>query len=392
MLTINVNGLTLCHKGSDGISHNTLPDVCKTPPFGVPIPYENEAYSADLIKGTISVFADGGNMIANVGSQFARSVFDEPGCMGGVISGTNRAEAEWISHSFDVFFEKKPACRLTDKMFMNHRNTVNMAGEWQKDLPPGGEDKICDAICKCRSRISALKAKGMKGLESFLGKVLLSDLGIHVDETAEDYISNIDDHAESLASEMNGSHLRQACFAGEFAWGNPNYGPTPKDPRYLVEVPYNIWSKSVYLSEGTPPRYPQRRTYPGGPLAPMSKMKAVNRASQIGGGKIVIWDLVVLKNPAYPADWDNVSKILEIKFDDDKLTKNQTLAINNTMGDKVFVVDEEDCKCDDRDREDKERAMKRLQNLINEINKSMRHFWYPGIPKGPGQKPDEVLL
>lgn len=108
----------------------------KRPPLAIPIPYENEAYSADLIKGTVSVFADGGNMIANMGSQFARSVFDEPGSMGGVISGTNRAEASWISHSFDVFFEGKPACRLTDKMFMNHGNTVNMAGLMQAPLPP----------------------------------------------------------------------------------------------------------------------------------------------------------------------------------------------------------------------------------------------------------------
>jgi len=136
MLTINVNGLTLCHKGSGGVSHNTLPNVCNTSPDGAPVPFENEAYSADLIKGTTSVSADGGNMIATMGSQFARSVFDEPGNMGGVRSGTNGAEAEWLSHSFDVFFEKKPACRLTDKMFMNHRNTVNMAGLMQMYLPP----------------------------------------------------------------------------------------------------------------------------------------------------------------------------------------------------------------------------------------------------------------
>ncbi|HCL5282478.1 TPA: DUF4150 domain-containing protein [Salmonella enterica] len=136
MVTININGLTLCHKGSDGVSHNTLPDVCKTPPFGVPVAYENEAYSADLVKGTVSVSADGGNMIANMGSQFARSVLDEAGSMGGVNSGTNKAETEWISHSFDVFFEGKPACRLTDKLFMNHGNTVNMAGLMQGYLPP----------------------------------------------------------------------------------------------------------------------------------------------------------------------------------------------------------------------------------------------------------------
>lgn len=140
MITININGLTLCHKGSGGITHNTLPDVCKTPPYAIPVPYENEAYSADLTNGTSSVFADGGNMIANFGSMFARSVYDESGSMGGVKSGTNRAEADWISHSFDVFFEGKPACRLTDKMFMNHRNTVNMAGLVQDPLPQLAEE------------------------------------------------------------------------------------------------------------------------------------------------------------------------------------------------------------------------------------------------------------
>lgn len=147
-LTINVNGLTLCHKGSGGVVHNTLPDVCKTPALGLPIPYENEAYSTDLTNGTSSVFADGGNMIANYGSQFARSVFDEPGSIGGIISGTNRAEADWISHSFDVFFEKKPACRLTDKMFMNHHNTVCLAGLIQKFLDEGDIEKFKNQICE----------------------------------------------------------------------------------------------------------------------------------------------------------------------------------------------------------------------------------------------------
>lgn len=140
MITVNINGLSLCHKGSGGISHNTLPDVCKTPGEGIPVPYENEAYSSDLVKGTVSVFSDGGNMIANFGSQFARSVFDEPGSMGGMVSGTNKAETDWISYSFDVFVEKKPACRLTDKLFMNHRNTMNMAGLKQEKLREPNEN------------------------------------------------------------------------------------------------------------------------------------------------------------------------------------------------------------------------------------------------------------
>lgn len=151
-ITININGLSLCHRGSGGVSHNTLPDVCKTPDKGIPLPYQNEAYSRDLIKGTVSVFADGGNSIAKDGSQFSKSVFDEGGSMGGITSGTHLAETDWITHSFDVFFEGKPACRLTDKLFMNHRNTVNMAGLKQRDLPEPDQDffdEICQMACDC---------------------------------------------------------------------------------------------------------------------------------------------------------------------------------------------------------------------------------------------------
>lgn len=145
-ITINVNGLTLCHRGSGGVSDNTLPDVCKTPGNGVPVPYQNEAHSRDLVKGTTSVFADGGNMVANYGSQFSKSIFDEAGSMGGVVSGTHLAETDWITHSFDVKFEGKAACRLTDKLFMNHRNTVNMAGLQQRDLPQDEQD-LLDELC-----------------------------------------------------------------------------------------------------------------------------------------------------------------------------------------------------------------------------------------------------
>ncbi len=65
MTTININGLTLCHKGSDGISTATLPDVCKTPSPGgpVPVPYSNVARSSDLAKGTTTVQADGGKYV-----------------------------------------------------------------------------------------------------------------------------------------------------------------------------------------------------------------------------------------------------------------------------------------------------------------------------------------
>lgn len=97
----------------------------------MPIPYPNIAMSSDLTKGTTTVKADGGNMCANYGSEFSKSTGDEAGSVGGVASSTFIKEAAWITFSFDVKLEGKAACRLTDKMFHNHRNTVNMAGEIQ---------------------------------------------------------------------------------------------------------------------------------------------------------------------------------------------------------------------------------------------------------------------
>jgi len=150
-VTINVNGLSLCHKGSGGVTTTTVPDVCKSP--SVPVPYTNIAFSSDLIDGTTTIFADGGNMCANYGSQFFKSIGDEPGVGGGVISSTFMKEATWITYSFDVKMEGKGTCRLTDKMFQNHMNAVDMAGLLQQflDGPKGPAD-----CAKLLARIVAL--------------------------------------------------------------------------------------------------------------------------------------------------------------------------------------------------------------------------------------------
>ena len=125
-VTINVNNLSLCHKGSGGISMATIPDVCKTPSPGgpVPIPYPNIALAANLAKGTTTVKADGGNMCANYGSEFSSSIGDEAGRLGGVVSGTVSKEATWITYSFDVKLEGKNGCRLGDPLFHNKKNAM----------------------------------------------------------------------------------------------------------------------------------------------------------------------------------------------------------------------------------------------------------------------------
>lgn len=134
-VTIKVNGMfnSLVHKGSGGMAISTPPDVCKTPSPGgpVPIPYVIISRSGDLKKGTKTVKVDGKKMAANKGSEFSRCMGDEPGTAKGLISQTNMKEATWILYSFDVKLEGKNACRLMDKMFMNHKNTASLCGEIQ---------------------------------------------------------------------------------------------------------------------------------------------------------------------------------------------------------------------------------------------------------------------
>lgn len=129
-VTISVNNLSLCHKGSNGVSTATLPDVCKTPSPGgpVPLPYPNVSMSSDLADGTTTVKADSGNVIAIKGSTFSRSTGDEPGTIGGLKSSVNMKESKWILYSFDVKIEGTNACRLTDKKTQNAENTVDAMG------------------------------------------------------------------------------------------------------------------------------------------------------------------------------------------------------------------------------------------------------------------------
>jgi hypothetical protein len=154
-VTVKVNGASnsLVHKGSNGISIATIPDVCKTPSPGgpVPIPYPNISQSATLAKGTTTVKADGGMMIAVKGSEFSLSNGDNAGVAGGVKSSTFMKESTWILYSFDVKMDGKNACRLTDKKFQNHENTVDMAGTIQVPRMPNATPQqfLQEIACRC---------------------------------------------------------------------------------------------------------------------------------------------------------------------------------------------------------------------------------------------------
>jgi uncharacterized Zn-binding protein involved in type VI secretion len=200
--SVKVNGTTnsLVHKGSNGLSKATLPDVCKTPTPGgpVPMPYPNIAQAATLAKGTSTVKADG-MMIAIKGSEFSLSNGDEAGTVGGVKSNTFMKEATWLLYSFDVKMEGSNACRLSDKMFHNHENTVNAMGVGQPDkrvrevLDCGESGSYGDLKKKTgknqfdRDHVpskAALKERARK-LAASMGKRFTEEMGKAVDNLAD---------------------------------------------------------------------------------------------------------------------------------------------------------------------------------------------------------------
>lgn len=167
-VTIKVNGTvtSLVHKMSSGISTATIPDVCKTPSPGgpVPMPYPNIAQSATLADGTTTVKGDKA-MAARKGSKFSLSNGDNAGVAGGVKSSTFMKEATWILYSFDVKMDGGNACRLTDKMFHNSENAANLGGEIQaiaKALGVSEEEAkiICDAFCETQRKYDKGEIKG----------------------------------------------------------------------------------------------------------------------------------------------------------------------------------------------------------------------------------------
>jgi uncharacterized Zn-binding protein involved in type VI secretion len=188
-VTIHCNGTSnsLVHKGNGGFTKCTLPDVCKTPSPGgpVPVPYPViVSVSSDLAKGSTTVKIDGGNMVAVKGSEFSRCTGDEPGTAGGVKSSTNMKEATWILYSFDVKIEGKNACRLSDKMLMNHGNTACLGGHITKPvgLSPA-DDQLADDCMKLHDEYDVTK----------------KDLAESKDQTYKDLKQKLDNNSATRA-------------------------------------------------------------------------------------------------------------------------------------------------------------------------------------------------
>jgi Domain of unknown function (DUF4150) len=151
--TVLVNALTVVHRYSDGFAVCSAPDWCKTPPSGAPVPYVNVAYSKDLQNGSATVFANG-SPVALKESMFLPSYGDEPGVLGGVISGVNMGKAKFSNYSMDVFIEGRNVARLSDPMTMNGNapntfDTAEIQGNLESALSKELLELLCKAFCWC---------------------------------------------------------------------------------------------------------------------------------------------------------------------------------------------------------------------------------------------------
>lgn len=128
MPTVFANSRSIVHKGDGQTNTAAIPDVCKTPSPGgpVPIPYPNIAMTSDLAKGTKKVKIEG-NPAANQGSNLSTSSGDEAGTAGGgIVSSKTKGKLTWGTCSSDVKFEGKGVARFSD-VTQHNGNSFNTA-------------------------------------------------------------------------------------------------------------------------------------------------------------------------------------------------------------------------------------------------------------------------
>lgn len=108
-----------------------MPDVCKTPappPVGqVPVPYPNTAMLNQATNTSTKVkFVN--KEVLTLKSKIPKSMGDEAGTLGGLISGMNMGEAQFKKGSSMVKIEGQPCIHLTSLTAHNGTNANAPAG------------------------------------------------------------------------------------------------------------------------------------------------------------------------------------------------------------------------------------------------------------------------
>jgi hypothetical protein len=100
-------------------------DICKTPtPAGpVPIPYPNIAKSETHVPVVVNHLISAG-FVHNLLTSAPMTLGDQPGVLGGVVSGVTSGTSRYLLGSFKVFWGTAPAARLTSVTMQNCAGTV----------------------------------------------------------------------------------------------------------------------------------------------------------------------------------------------------------------------------------------------------------------------------
>lgn len=101
-----------------GIMNFAFPDVCKTPPLAEPLPYPNIALSTTHIPNVLNVVI-GGGLAENLLTPGTISNGDEPGVLGGIISGIIMGPDRSMLGSMTVLMGPAFASHLTGMTVQN---------------------------------------------------------------------------------------------------------------------------------------------------------------------------------------------------------------------------------------------------------------------------------
>lgn len=103
-----------------------FPDVCLTPPVGVPIPYPNISLGVLGLPPVFPVLF-GGTPAHNFMTTVVISLGDTPGLMLGVASGMVMGPTRYLTAAFTVLTGGMPTPRMTSLVIMNSTNCIGMS-------------------------------------------------------------------------------------------------------------------------------------------------------------------------------------------------------------------------------------------------------------------------
>lgn len=100
-------------------------DVCKTPPLAVPVPYVNIGVST-MGLGFVFNVTILASPVHNLLTTIPMTSANEPGAMGGVVSGIIKGPARYLIGSFSVIAGCAPVAKLLSTTLQNAINAPGL--------------------------------------------------------------------------------------------------------------------------------------------------------------------------------------------------------------------------------------------------------------------------